>query len=175
MILLTVSSCASTTNPNENSEETKTKLAEINIQLGMAYLGQQDVQRAKQKLFLALEENPQLPETWYSLAYFEESTGNQILARKYYLKAVELAPERGDVQNNFGTYLCRSGHYQEAIQHFETAVQDIHYLDTAAAYENAGLCSLKIPDKKAAKQYFKLALEQDPKREASAKELAKLG
>src|SRR5947207_10698213 len=100
--------------------------------------------------------------------------GDKKLANHYYLKSVELAPSRGDIQNNYGTYLCRSGHYQAAIAHFEQAVHDVNYLDMASAYENAGLCALKIPNKVLAKKYFKLAVTMDPNRTGAAQQLAKL-
>src|SRR3990167_2753508 len=165
-----ISSCASSRSyPDPNDE--KIKSAEINIQLGMGYLARQDVQRAKQKLLNALEQAPQLPESWYSMAYFKETTGNSTEAKKYYLKSVALAPKRGDVLNNYGTYLCRTGNYQDAIRYFQGATQDPDYLDVASACENAGLCALKIPNQKLAMYYFRMAVTQDPKRPISLAEL----
>ncbi len=105
-----------------------------------------------------------MPESWYSMAFFQEVTGNQELAKEYYSKAIALAPHRGDVQNNYGTFLCRSGDYQGAIQHFLSATQDPEYLENASAYENAGLCAQKIPNQALAVTYFNKALMQDPNR-----------
>jgi type IV pilus assembly protein PilF len=169
-------SCSSTPkSSNEKmSENQNIETAKINTQLGIAYLDQGNVFRAKQKLLLALDEAPQIPETWYSMAYFYETTGNNKLANKYYLKSVEIAPKRGDVQNNYGTYLCRVGDYKESIQHFLLAAQDTNYLDTASAYENAGLCALKIPNRHQAIAYFKRAIAEDPNRTMAVNELAKL-
>lgn len=178
LFISVLSACSSTmksTSDNTNTmEDKKINTAKINSQLGIAYLENHEVQQAKQKLLLALKEAPNIPEPWYSMGYFLEATGSKEEARADYLKAVEIAPYRGDVQNNYGTFLCRSGDYQLAIQHFLVAIKDTNYLDTAAAYENAGLCALKIPDKKQAIQYFNLALEQDPNRSLSEMELKKL-
>jgi len=159
---------------DKDNEDKKIATAKINTQLGMAYLERQEVQRAKQKLLIALDEAPTIPETWYSMAYFLESTGNNEEAGKYYLKAVELAPKRGDVQNNYGTYLCRKGEYKNSIQHFLLATKDPEYLDIGSAYENAGLCAMKSSNKKLATHYFTLALMQDPNRPVSTAQLAKL-
>src|SRR3990167_2312332 len=127
----------------DQAPRTKADIAKINSELGMAYLEQKNVQRAKQKLLLALAQGPDIPEPWYSMAYFLEATGNPIEAQKYYLKAMQVAPNRGDAKNNYGTFLCRSGKYQESVKYFINAANSSNYLDPASAYENAGLCSMK--------------------------------
>ena len=170
IIFFTLSACA-TTQPKTSEEEAKaTKLAQINIQLGLKYIELKNFQRAKQKLLAALEANPKLPETQYVLAYFYETMGDTQLANQYYLASVSLAPNRGDVQNNYGTFLCRLGQYKNAVQHFQQAVKDNSYLNVAGAYENAGLCALKIPDRKMAAHYFELALKHDPGRTTALRE-----
>lgn len=165
--------CGTTQGPS--TQETKlVSAAKINVQLGMAYLERKDIQRAKQKFILALDEAPQIPETWYSMAYFMESTGNQDAADKYYVKAMAVAPGRGDVLNNYGTYLCRKGNYRDAVNHFIKATQDPKYLQAASAYENAGICALKIPSDDEAMKYFTKAIAEEPQRAASLIELAEL-
>jgi len=162
-VILLLTACAAQRAATED-ENRNISTAKINTQLGMTYLENHNISRAKQKLLLALDEAPNIPDTWYSMGYFLEVTGDKAEANKYYLKALDIAPKRGDVQNNYGTYLCRSGRYQESIQHFELAARDIHYIDTAAAYENAAICAMKIPDKKLARQFFQKALGSDPGR-----------
>lgn len=172
-VILMLTAC-STNKTTTESLEKNTKSAIINIQLGMKYLERKDLQRAKTKLLLALQQAPYLPESWYAMGYYLEATGDAKGADKYYLKAVKLQPQRGDVQNNYGTYLCRTGQYRKSIDHFKIATEDPDYLDLASAYENAGLCSLKIPDKKLAIYYFRQAVAQEPERRVSLNELAKL-
>ncbi len=157
---------------NEPRQRPKSEIAKINAQLGIAYLEQKNVQRAKLKLLMALKQSPETPEPWYSMAYFLETTGNKDEARKYYMKAVQIAPNRGDTQNNYGTFLCREGQYQESIKHFMIAANTTDYLDPAAAYENAGLCAMKEDNFKQASGYFKQALLKDPARTQSLLKLA---
>jgi type IV pilus assembly protein PilF len=107
------------------------------------------------------------------MAYFLEATGNEE-ASKYYLKAVEVAPGRGDAQNNYGTFLCRAGRYQESIKHFMLAAKSPEYLDPAAAYENAGMCAMKMNSNQQAEGYFKQALLKDPARTLSLLKLAEV-
>lgn len=167
-------SCTNTKPARDEEAELKVNTAKINAQLGIAYLERHNIQRAKQKLLLALEQAPDTPEPWYAMGYFLETTGNKADAKTYYLHAIDLAPQRGDVQNNYGTYLCRTGQYDAAIQHFMMAVQDHNYLDPADAYENAGMCALKIPNNRMARNYFSTALLQDPSKPNALLGLAEL-
>lgn len=165
IVILCVSACTTTHSPGttkaqENKKNIKTAL--INTQLGMSYLQRHDMQTAKQKLLLAIQEGPTIPEPWYAMAYYLEITGDNAEADQYYQKAIAIAPRNGEAHNNYGTYLCRNGNYTAAISNFMDAVQDPQYLDSASAYENAGLCALKIPDHKLAMSYFARALKQDP-------------
>ncbi len=171
-LLINLSACSNNKSSAEIEDiNRKIKTAKINAQLGIAYLEKNDVQRAKQKLLLALAQAPGIPEPWYTMAYFLETTGNQQEAEKYYLKAIALSPSQSEAKNNYGTFLCRTGHYKGAIQQFLLAANASNYINPAAAYENAGLCALKIPDNKLARRYFKQALERDSSRVLSRQKL----
>lgn len=152
----------------------KQDLADIDIQLGIGYLRKGDVQTAKQKLLAALQAAPDYPPANYAMGYYMETTSNLIEAEKYYTKALKLAPKNGDVQNNYGTFLCRNGHYRESLEHFELATHDLKYLDSAGAYANAGLCAEQIPDLVIAEKYFQRALQEDPHNKAAYLELSEI-
>lgn len=172
-----ITSCSTLNSNRQKAEEEQIRnisTAKINVQLGIAYLERQNLQRAKRKLALAIQQAPTIPEPWYSMAYYYENIGEKETAKKYYLKAIALAPLRGDTNNNYGTFLCRQGQYRESIQQFMVAVKDEDYLDPASAYENAGLCASKIPDKKLAAEYLERAIKQDPNRPLSLYKLASL-
>ncbi len=145
-----------------------------NTQLGLAYLEQEDRLRAKRKLLTALKLAPDSPDVNAAIAYYFETTGELKEADKYYKKALALAPKKGEQLNNYGSHLCRLGHYKEAEKYFLSAVKDVYYVNTAGAYENAGLCAAAIPNYLKAKQFFSKALELDPKRKQSLYELVKI-
>lgn len=154
------------------------KAAEYNVQLGLGYLKQGNRIRAKKKLLAALNQAPKSPESNAAMAYYFEQTSDFVNAKKHYEKAIALAGTVNSVvgaqYNNYGTFLCRRGDYKKAETYFRKAVKDVRYLNTAGAYENAGLCSLAVPDDDKARSYFIQALEQDPSRRASLYELVKL-
>jgi type IV pilus assembly protein PilF len=159
---------------SQNSTNNSQKAAAINVQLGIGYLQQGYPERAKSKLLLALEEAPHWPPSLDAMAFYLEITGESGQADDYYRQAIRRAPHDGSSHNNYGTYLCRKGEYALAIDQFMRAVKDPLYLDTAKAYENAGLCALKMPNDTLANQFFIKALRLDPRRDTSMLELANL-
>ncbi len=149
--------------------------AKYNVELGLGYLQRGEMARAKHKLLLAEQEAPHDPLVLDALGYFYERTGEPKRAETYFQDAIKLAPKRGAIQNNYGTFLCRQGHYQASLNHFAKAAADPHYLHPDLAYTNAGQCALKIPNRELAKYYFKRALAHNPKQATALLELKKLG
>lgn len=158
----------------ESKKPDLSKAAAYNMQLGLGYLKQGDRPRAKKKLLLAMEQEPNSADVNAAMAYYFEKTNEIPEAKKYYLKAISLSSSSGAQLNNYGTFLCRQGDYKKAETYFLRAVKDMKYVNTSAAYENAGLCALAIPDNDKAKLYFKSALDNDPSRKESLFELVKL-
>jgi type IV pilus assembly protein PilF len=137
----------------QNPKTDLSKAASFNIQLGMGYLKQGDRPRAKKKLLSALKQAPESPDVNAAMAYYFEKTDEMDQAQKYYLKALSLSKNSGAQLNNYGTFLCRQAKYEKAESYFLKAVKDEQYINTAGAYENAGLCALAIPDNDKAKLY----------------------
>lgn len=156
------------------SKANPNKAANYNIQLGLEYLKQGDRPRAKSKLLTALDEAPKSPDVNAAIAYYYEQTSELDKAERYFLKAISLSSNSGAQLNNYGTFLCTKGDYKQAEQYFLKATKDPYYLHTSGAYENAGLCSLAMPNINKAKHYFQEALKQDPSRKVSLYELVKI-
>ena len=147
--------------------------AKINVELGLRYLAQGRRMRAKEKLLLAQSEY-ETAQTNAALAYFYEQVAEPANAERFYQKAISLDPQVGAPHNNYGAFLCRQKRYQEADAEFNKAIHDPHYLNTAGAYENAGICALMIPDTQKATDYFTKALQQNPSMPTSLEEMARL-
>lgn len=160
----------------EKAEKTQKRgdAVSYNIQLGMGYLRQGDAPRAKRKFLNAIELGPNSSDANGAMAYFLEKTGDIKEATAYYRKALALAPNSGAQLNNYGTFLCRAGKYKEAEAYFLKSVQDSSYVNSAGAWENAGLCATGIPDYVKAETYFLRALGQDSHRRQSLAELVSI-
>jgi type IV pilus assembly protein PilF len=162
LLIVFLSGCSTNTYSVHETHQENKEAAELNAKLGMSYLALHDNERAKQKILLAQKSNPHDPAVWYALAFYQEKTGDISFAEKSYLRAIALAPHTGAAHNNYGVFLCNQGKYSAAISQFLAAVRDPNYLHAANAYENAGLCALKIPDTQKANKFFKRALAENP-------------
>lgn len=157
-----------------NYKQRMLEAAQINVQLGLGYLQQGQVPRAKQKFLLAVQQNPKSATVLDAMAYFWEVTGNNTLADQYYKQAISVEPKSGRALNNYGAYLCRTKRYNLAEEYLLAAANEPSYIDSAAAMENAGLCELMVPNVAQGEVYFKKALLQDPDRSTSCYELARI-
>lgn len=150
--------------------------AKTNVEIGMVLLKKGDPEAAKESFLRALSQAPNSSETWYAMAYYYEFTGNSAEAERDYRRAIALAPRAnaGAARNNYGAFLCREKRYKEGLKQVLMAAESPNYLNTAEAYENAGLCAERIPDTKNALFYFQKALENDPKRSGSLYSVANI-
>ena len=151
------------------------KAAAINAELGVGYLQQGDIERAKMKLLMAQKQDPDSSVVAASIAYYYDKIGNPKEAERYYKRAYSLATEKGDAANNYGVFLCKQKKYTAAYNYFQKAIDDPNYVSTAQTYENLGLCHWEQNDTVVAKNYFLKALRIDPKLATSLLQMAQIG
>jgi type IV pilus assembly protein PilF len=95
------------------------------------------------------------------LGVLYEQIGEMASAEKHYQLAVQAAPANGDVNNNFGVFLCKSGRLDAAERHFLKAIEDPFYRTPAVALANAGSCFLQNGNLDKAEKYLRQSLEYD--------------
>lgn len=103
-----------------------------------------------------------LPDAYTMQAVIEGQKGNADAAGALYRKAAELAPQQGDVLNNYGAWLCGSGHQAEALVWFDRALADPDYQGRADALANAGGCALETGQLERAEDNLRQALALAP-------------
>tara|TARA_R110000868_G_scaffold362686_1_gene624877 strand:+ start:18905 stop:19675 length:771 start_codon:yes stop_codon:yes gene_type:complete len=173
LLLSLLVSCTTNDDEEQNTANIQ-RAAKINVQLALNYMQENNLVRAKQKLMLANKQAPDSALVNGAMAYYSERTGDNKRAETYYKQAIDVADVKGGPENNYGTFLCRQGHYEQAEKYFNEAATDPEYLNTGKAYVNAGLCALLVPKPDVAKQYFEKALQQNPDSSSALLELAKL-
>jgi type IV pilus assembly protein PilF len=158
---LLVIACAG---PNKKLSEEQTKLqAELKVREAMRYLKQGNPEQALNNVLVALQRDPELPSAYNTAGLIYEKYSQPELAEKYFTRALTLDPHYLAAQNNYGKFLCNQQRFMEAEKQFlgVAKVQDGQI--AGAAYVNAGLCVLKIPDIDRAAQYFRAARDANPR------------
>ena len=158
LLALLLVGCATT--PSAVQDARRAALA--NVELGVAYYREGRLQLAMENLRRAVDLDPTLPEAHAAIAMLYARLGEVDPAERHYRRALSLAPKDPRVHNNFGQFLCQQQRLEEADRHFRQAVADPLYETPEAAYTNAGICALRIPDPRRAEDYFRLALERNP-------------
>lgn len=148
--------------------------AVINAKLGLGYLRQGNYDVAQTKLEKALQQDPKLAMAHHYIAELYRQTGSVQLASKHFERAVKLDPDNPLLLNNYGVFLCEQKRYKEADQYFLKIADMPAYKHPDEAYENAGLCALRIPDQALAEVYFRKALKTNPRLQNSLFQMAQL-
>ncbi|MCS4280385.1 type IV pilus biogenesis/stability protein PilW [Stenotrophomonas rhizophila] len=117
---------------------------------------------AEKRVRAATKIDARRPEAYMMLAAIATQRGNEAGAGPLYAKAAELAPERGDVLNNYGAWLCAHGRPAESLVWFDRALQAPGYTTPASALANAGGCALEAGQSERATPDLRRALEIDP-------------
>ncbi len=161
-VLVFTAACASNPSGDGNKESEKRKAAESNTSLGLEYMNRGQYEVALGKLKKAVKEDPGYAPAHTVLAVLYERIGEMSLAGKHYKKAFEADSKDGDVNNNYGVYLCKTGKTNQAIEHFIKALDDPFYSTPAVALTNAGSCELSEGNLLKADEYLRSALKMEP-------------
>lgn len=158
---LGLAACASTQEEASERNDAR-KAAELNTQLGREYMTRGQYEVALEKLKKAVTADEGFAPAHTMLAVLYETIGEDDNARRHYEAALRAAPDNGDVNNNYGSFLCRVGDGKGANRYFETALEDPFYRTPAVAMTNAGSCALERGELDQAETYLRQALAYDP-------------
>jgi type IV pilus assembly protein PilF len=153
--------CAATPDSTGASDSKARQAAQINTSLGREYLDRGQYEVALEKLKKAINADPDYAPGHTLIAVLYEQIGEPELAERHYHAAVKASPDNGDVNNNYGVFLCNSGRNPQAEKHFLRALDDPFYTTPQVAYANAGSCMLDSGDLDKAERYLRQSLEYD--------------
>jgi type IV pilus assembly protein PilF len=174
--LLALAGCVSTEGGNKplKRENPDITAAKYNVQLGTAYLQKGNYSLAKEKLERSLKQNPKDPDVHTSLALLYDRTGSPRLADKHFQEALRLAPDKPDLINNYGIYLCKNGRTDEGVERFVTVAANKFYQTPEVALTNAGVCLREAKRLDDAEQKFIGAIRARPNYSEATVQLAGL-
>lgn len=149
--------------PDSAEESELRRRARIRLELAATYYQQANYAVALQELRQALAIDPDYPKALGMLGLVSMDLGENARAEESFQRALRLAPADSDINNNYGWFLCNTGREKESIEHFQRALRNPLYATPSRPLHNAGICSLRAGDEKAAEAYFLRAFQFDPR------------
>ena len=129
---------------------------------------------AERKVREALKLAPEAPDALVLQAGIDDRRGRTRQAGENFRKAAELAPQRGDVLNNYGAWLCQQGQPAESLVWFDRALQAPGYATPGEAKANAGSCALDAGQLERAERDLRAALVAAPANPVALESMAQL-
>lgn len=172
ILILTLAACASTSGPRASQNSPNSRAADENVALAQQYIQDGQYEVALGRLQHALTLDPRSANAHTMMGLLNERIGRDQQAGVSYRRATELDPDRGDINNNYGTWLCKHGQERESLSWFERAIEDPFYRSPDSALSNAGSCARRMGDLDLADSYLRKALEANARNPRVLQELA---
>lgn len=141
-----------------NSNEPNQR-ARIHTELGSLYFQAGSMAVALEELGIALNADSSYFPAYNTRALVYASLKEFAKADEDFRRALDLAPNDPEVNNNYGWYLCEYGRERQSISYFLNALKSPLYETPERAYTNAGACALKAGDYDGAQAYLLKALQ----------------
>jgi type IV pilus assembly protein PilF len=144
------------------------------LNLAVVYYQQGQWATALDEIKKTLAVDPNLADAYGVRALVYMEMGELSLSEENFLRALSLVPDSPDYSNNYGWLLCKNGRAAQSIPYFEIAIKSRTYQSPAKAFNNAGICSLKLKNEPNAEKYFLRAFQIDPRNPVTCTNLAKI-
>lgn len=137
------------------------KRAKVHTELGSLYLQSGRIGVAQDEGRTAIAADPNYAPGYSLLGLVHMSLGENQTAEENFQKALRLAPNDAEINNNFGWFLCQTDREKQSVNHFMVAIKNPLYSTPAKPLTNLGLCYLKMKDDRLAEEYLFRALRID--------------
>ncbi len=174
LAVLAATGCVTTGDLPSAAEASPEDAALANLRLGSEYLQRGERERALDKLNRAIEQDPHLAPAHAYLGMVYGDLGRNDEASRHFRTALRLDDEDATVRNMYAVHLCRNDKIREAEENFLAAATVPSYTTPEIAYTNAGVCVLKLPDNELAENYFRTALQHNPRYAKALWQMTKL-
>lgn len=133
--------------------------AKVHTELGAAYFEAGNMAIALDHLKIALDADSSYYQANNVRGLVYAALKEDAKAEAEFQRALGMAPNDPEVNNNYGWYLCGSGKERQSIAYFLNALKSPLYETPDRAYTNAGSCALKAGDLDGAQNYLLKALQ----------------
>jgi len=136
--------------------------AKVHTELGSLYLldGRSAIALEEARIAIAADSN--YAPAYNLLGLVHMVLNEPRLSEDNFGMALRLAPGDPEINNNYGWFLCHNGREKDSIAYFLRAAKNPLYPTPTKPYTNAGICSLRLKDDKAAEDYLLNALQLSP-------------
>jgi type IV pilus assembly protein PilF len=168
--VLLLAACAATT-PEGPSVDTGTIVGEVgdprnrarvHTELASAYFQRGNMGVALEELRIAAAADPGYApaHSMFGLVYMD--LREEQLAAQSFERALRLSPNDGDINHNYGWFLCQTKREPDSIKYFLQAIRNPLYATPSRSYTAAGVCTMRTQNTKDAEQFFERALKMEP-------------
>ncbi len=148
--------------------------SQIFVEKGVHYMDAGHYAVARHDLLKAIELDDANSEAYNALAVLYQRLDNPGEADSQFRKAISLQPDNYGARNNYGRFLCATGHAAEAFEQFKAVYGTKLYAQPWLPLTNAGICARSIGQLAEAERYLRRALETNPRFPPALLELARL-
>ena len=136
--------------------------ARAHTELASAYYQRGNMGVALEELRIAAAADPTYASahSMFGLVYME--LREQQLAEQSFERALQLSPNDGDINHNYGWFLCQTKREPDSIKYFLQAIRNPLYATPWRSYTAAGLCTLRTNNTRDAEEFFQRALKMEP-------------
>jgi len=175
IILMVIIGCASNpTNPGLRPSAGTNQIALANLNLAVEYMRTGDLEIALERLNRAYEADPRHYGTHNVYGLLYQRLGDPVLAEDHFKRAIALNSNDSESKNNYGSFLCQRGRFDEAEETFLSAASNPLYQTPEVAYANAGTCAIANNRKDLGENYLRQALSLNPRLSVALLQMSQL-
>ncbi len=156
----------------ENHAEKNANLAEAAYQMGNAYFTEGDLTSALKELMKAYKYNPTSYDINHLLGLAYLSKRDLNMAAKHIRQAITLSEDNSKARHHLGIVYLEMEKYDNAIDQFKLASEDILYDTPAMAYTHMGWAYYKKGAYIEAERIYKKAIDKEPRYYIAYQDLA---
>lgn len=137
------------------------QVSEANLQLGVAYMQNGQLDKALEKLERARQARKDNAQVYNALGLLYRKMQQDAEAEQHFKHALKLEPGNSSILNNYGLLLCQNERYDEAEAVFIESAENPLYRKPELALTNAGTCAMENDKPDKAEKFFLSALNKN--------------